>query len=66
MQKMMIGGEHKTHWVTISEDEYESMKATIEVLSDQNLMEQLIGSKKDIEAGRTKKWDQFVKEISEK
>ncbi len=30
--------EHKAHWVTISSDEYESMKSTLEVLSDSELI----------------------------
>ncbi len=33
--------EHKAHWVTISSDEYESMKSTIDVLSDSELIEQI-------------------------
>ena len=30
-------GEHKANWVTISSDEYESMKSTLEVMSDPEL-----------------------------
>ena len=52
MAQLMVHGEHKTNWVTISEDEYESMKMTIEVLQDSNLMSQLLESKKDVAAGR--------------
>ena len=34
-------GPHKSEWITISTDEYESMQRTIEVLSDTDLMNQL-------------------------
>jgi len=53
---------HETTYVTISRDEYESMLATIEVLKDKELMEQIRESKKAIEEGRTKNLDQFMKE----
>jgi PHD/YefM family antitoxin component YafN of YafNO toxin-antitoxin module len=53
----------KRLWVTISTDEYESMKATIEVLSDRELCGQLRNSDEDIKKGRTKKWDDVVKGI---
>ena len=54
---------HETTYVTISRDEYESMKATIEVMSDPELMEQLRKSREDIKSGRTKKWDKILKEL---
>jgi PHD/YefM family antitoxin component YafN of YafNO toxin-antitoxin module len=34
-------GRHRTEWITISMDEYESMQRTIEVLSDPDLMAQI-------------------------
>ncbi len=34
-------GKHDAKWITISTDEYESMKRTIEVLSDKELMVQI-------------------------
>lgn len=52
-QKMILGPEHKTRWVTISEDEYESMKRTIEVLADKGLVKQLIRSEQDVKEGKT-------------
>ncbi len=55
--------KHETSYVIISKDEYETMKATIEVLSDKELMEQLRKSKEDIKKGRVKKWDDFIKEL---
>ena len=54
--------KHETSFVTISKDEFESMQATIEVLSDEDLMRQIRESRKDVEEGRFIKWDDFVKE----
>ena len=39
MQK--LEGEHKAGWVTISTDEDDSMRATIETLSNKEVMRQL-------------------------
>jgi len=41
-------------WVTISSDEYESMKSTLEILSDPELMQQIEESRDDFKAGRYK------------
>jgi PHD/YefM family antitoxin component YafN of YafNO toxin-antitoxin module len=43
-------GEHKANWVTISSDEYESMKSTLEILSDPELMQQIEESREDFKA----------------
>ncbi len=40
-----------------------SMKRTIEVLSDKELMEQLRESKKDKEAGRIRPYNELAKEL---
>ena len=53
--------EHKTTYVTISKDEYES-KATLEVLQDEDLMRQLKESEEAIRKGKVKKWRDFVRE----
>ena len=37
----MVHGKHETEWITISVDEYESMKRTIDVLTDKDLMAQI-------------------------
>jgi PHD/YefM family antitoxin component YafN of YafNO toxin-antitoxin module len=66
MSELKMEGRHESMWVTISTDEYESMKATIETLSDPEIMEQIRKSEADIKAGKTKKWDNFVKEIKNK
>ena len=54
--------EHTTRYVTITEDEYDSLVSTIEVLKDHELLEQLKKSKKDIKEGRVSDWDDFMKE----
>ncbi len=46
MSEQAVHGPHKTEWITISTDEYESMQRTIEVLSDPDLMIQLDEGKK--------------------
>ena len=51
----LLHGEHKARWVTISSDEYESMKSTIEVLSDNELLKQIQESREDYRLGRFKK-----------
>ena len=50
--KIKSFGEHKARWVTISSDEYESMKSTLEVMSDPELMQQIEESREDFKAGR--------------
>ncbi len=47
MANAVITGKHQTDWITISTDEYESMKETIEILSDVDIMNQLDDVKKD-------------------
>ncbi|ABD42901.1 hypothetical protein Mhun_3219 [Methanospirillum hungatei JF-1] len=41
MSDQAVHVPHKSEWITISTDEYESMQRTIEVLSDPDLMTQL-------------------------
>jgi PHD/YefM family antitoxin component YafN of YafNO toxin-antitoxin module len=55
-------GEHKAHWITISSDEYESMKSTLEVLSDSELIEQIKESREDFKAGKYKKLHELMEE----
>jgi PHD/YefM family antitoxin component YafN of YafNO toxin-antitoxin module len=52
---------HKTTYVTISRDEYESMKATIEAIEDPEVMEQLRKSAQDIKEGETISLDEWKK-----
>lgn len=62
MDETETSGEHKARWITISTGEYESMKSTLEVLSDPELMEQLKESREDFKAGRFKKLRDLLKE----
>ncbi len=56
-------GKHETSYVIISKNEYDSMQATIEALSDNDLLEQIKKSKDDIKKGKVRKWDDFSKEL---
>ena len=49
-------------WVTISSDEYESMKSTLEILSDPELLQQIEMSRKDFKAGRYKELREIMGE----
>lgn len=62
MSEVKTIGEHKAHWITISSDEYESMKSTLEVLSDTELLEQIRESEEDYKSGRYKKLRDLIKE----
>jgi len=53
-------GEHKANWVTISSDEYESMKSTLEVMSDPELLQQIEESRGDFKAGRYKELHELI------
>ena len=53
-------GEHKANWVTISSDEYESMKSTLEVMSDPELLQQIDESRDDFKAGRYKELHELM------
>jgi PHD/YefM family antitoxin component YafN of YafNO toxin-antitoxin module len=50
---------HETRYVTISADEYESMKRTIEVLSDKELMEQIRASR----TAKARPWKKVKKDL---
>jgi PHD/YefM family antitoxin component YafN of YafNO toxin-antitoxin module len=62
MDEIKASGEHKARWITISSDEYESMKSTLEVFSDPELMEQIKESREDFKVGRFKKLQDLLKE----
>jgi len=61
MANTVITGKHQTDWITISTDEYESMKETIEVLSDVDIMEQLDDGKKD--NTKVRNFEELAKEL---
>jgi len=56
----LLHGEHRAGWVTIPKDEYEGMKSTIEVLSDNELLKQIRESREDYRRGRFKKLSELI------
>ena len=62
MQKL-IHGKHETEWITISIDEYESMKATIETLSSPEAMKKIKQGEKELAEGKGKLLEQVKKEL---
>ena len=62
-QKLLVEGEHKAGWVTISTDEYESLLATLEILSSPKAMEIIRKGEQDLLNGRSKPLDQLKKEL---
>jgi PHD/YefM family antitoxin component YafN of YafNO toxin-antitoxin module len=61
MANAVITGKHQTNWITISTDEYESMKETIEILSDVDIMKQLEEGKKD--STKVRDFENLAKEL---
>jgi len=51
----MTQSKHETEWITISLDEYESLKATIETLSSREAIEKICRGEKELRAGKGKK-----------
>jgi prevent-host-death family protein len=49
--------------VVMSQDEYESLIETLEVLSDPELMAALAESDEDIAAGRVRPWEEVKREL---
>ena len=64
MSEAKIFGGHRAEWITISTDEYESMKSTIEILSDSELMGQIRDSKADYRSGNYKNIRELLNENS--
>ena len=54
-------GKHVAEWITISVDEYESMRRTIDVLSDRALMEQIGEAKKG--RAKTRDFEDVAREL---
>ncbi len=53
--------KHQAGWITISTDEYDSMKETIEVLSDVDIMKQLEEGRK--EGTKVRNFEELAKEL---
>ena len=52
--------EHRARRGTLSNDEYECMKSTIELLSDNELLKQIQESREDYRLGRFKKLSELI------
>lgn len=63
MSELQVHGEHKTQWVTISMDEYESMKATIEILSSPEAMKKIRKGDAELRAGKGKRLEDLKREL---
>lgn len=61
MANATITGKHQAGWITISTDEYKSMKETIEVLSDADIMKQLEEGKK--KRTKVRDFEELAKEL---
>ena len=62
MQKL-AHSKHETEWITISLDEYESMKATIEILSSHKAMEKIKKGEQELLTGKGKRLEDIKKEL---
>ena len=56
----ILRGEPRARGVTVSSDGYESMKSTIEVLSDNELLKQIHESREDYRLGRFKTLSELI------
>ena len=63
LNALEVHGEHKTQWVTISLDEYESMRSTIEILSSPKAMEKIRKGEQERLAGKGQKLEDVKKEL---
>ncbi|MBS3055808.1 MAG: hypothetical protein J4473_00080 [Candidatus Aenigmarchaeota archaeon] len=52
-------GKHMTTFITISNDEYESMKRTLDILNDEELMSQINQSRH----AKSRSWKDVKKEL---
>ena len=62
MQKM-FKSEHETEWVTLSLDEYESLLATIEILSNPKAIEKIKRGEKELKEGNFRRLEDVKKEL---
>jgi PHD/YefM family antitoxin component YafN of YafNO toxin-antitoxin module len=59
----MTHGKHETQWITISLDEYESMKATLEILSSPKAMEKIRKGERERSGGKGQKLEDVKREF---
>lgn len=62
-KKIAITNKGETKAVLISAEELRSWEVTMEVMNDEELMESLRESEKDIKAGRVRDWEDIKKEL---
>ncbi len=58
----LANSKHEAGWVTISTDEYESMKATIETLSSPDAMRKIMKGERELSEGKGKFLEKLKKE----
>ncbi|HLD48797.1 MAG TPA: hypothetical protein VJB11_00365 [archaeon] len=63
MKDLSLKGRHETAWITISSDEYESLLATIETLSNPEAMKKIRKGEKEILEGKLKSLEQVKNEL---
>lgn len=63
MSEVAVKGKHETAWITISADEYESMLATIETLSNPEAIKKIEKGEKERIEGKLKSLEQIKKEL---
>ena len=61
---MEVRGEHKAAWVTISTDEYESLLATIQTLSNPKAMAKIRQGEKERLEGKLVLLERLKKDLS--
>lgn len=49
--------------VIVSVDEYDSLRETLEIMSDKKLMKEIKQAEKDVAAGRVRDWEDVKKEL---
>ncbi|MCK5474520.1 MAG: hypothetical protein KAI53_03885 [Candidatus Aenigmarchaeota archaeon] len=64
MSEIADKGKHEAGWVTISTDEYDSMKSTLEILSDPNLRVEALEGKEQAKKGKTRKLSVVAKDLA--
>ena len=62
-KRIGITEKGETNVVLISQDDLDSLEATLDVMSDPELMDQIRESDKDIEAGRVHDWEDVKREL---
>jgi len=61
--QQIVNSKHEALWITISTDEYESMKATIETLSSPEAMKKIKQGEKELAKGKGKPLEEVKKEL---